>query len=163
MAKIKNIQLKAIKFFNSGRGEGVTANLYIDNKKQGFIHDAGVGGMLEIDFLSREAREIFSDRVQAYYEENPASQNSEEDFIEELLQLAETEKVFKQSTKKGFPITIKFQYHKRTDSLEEMFANGFKHAEMVSVANEEVVAEQLEERQPVEYKVYRTLEDFIIQ
>lgn len=162
MAKIKGIELKAVKVFNSRNGSGFESNLYIDGKKVGAAYDAGVGGVMNIDFLEKEAQQTFSERVTAYFQEKPAEMDSEEDFIEELFQLWEAEKQFKKASKQGLVITVDMDYHKRTTPIQEVFSAGYKPSEIVSVRSEEVLQRELAEKQPVEYTVFRTLEDFIL-
>ena len=160
MATIKGIGMKAVKTFKTWDGVGFTANLYMDNKKIGIAQDEGHGGEVEFHILKPEHREEYSRRVKEYYEENPSSMNNEYDFINELYEAWETEKTFKSNTKKGFPITIQMSFHKRTDGVEQMFEGGYKPDIMVGVRNESIVQAQLDEHKPVEYKIFRTAEDF---
>lgn len=162
MASINGVQLKAIKHFETTRGVGFTANVYIDNKKAGIASDEGHGGMVDTRFESRELQETFLKRSKDYFEANPSVMDSPEDFIEELLQFAEAEQMFKKNTKKGFPILLVMNFYKRTDSLESVFANGFKEPQLVSVKDDSTLRVQLMEKNPVEHKVYRSVEDFKI-
>lgn len=160
MATLKGIGLKAVKTFTTGDGLGFTSNLYIDNKKVGIAEDKGQGGEVEFHILKPEHREEFSKRVKKYYEENPAEFDGEYDFINELFEAWETEKQFKASAKKGFPILIAMAFDKRTDDIGARFEGGYKSPIMVGVRDESIIQEQLDEHKPVEYKVFRQLSDF---
>lgn len=162
MATIKGIGFKALKSFQTGDGVGFSANLYMDNKKVGFAQDQGCGGEVEFHILKPEDRAEYSKRVQEYYKENPAEMDNEYDFINELYEITETEKQFKKNAKKGFPIIIQMSFHKRTDTIEQVFAGGYKPDIMVGVRDENVAQSEIEKQKPVEYKIFRTLEDFNI-
>lgn len=162
MASINGVQLKAIKHFETTRGVGFTASIYIDNKKVGIASDEGRGGMVDTHFVKHENAALFSERAKAYYESNPSVMESNEQFIEELLHFAEEELTFKKNEKKGFPILIVMNFHKRTDSLESLFANGYKEPKLISVKDDSTLSEQLMQLKPVEHKVYRSVADFVI-
>lgn len=162
MAKIKNVQLKSVKTFIGREGHGFNATLYINNKKVGFVTDHANGGELSIDFEKRETRIEFSQIVKEYFDEKPATFDGESMFIEELLQLTEAEKTFKKNSKKGYPILVELRYKGRTEDMTKMYSGSMKLDEMVGGVDEETIKQVIEESKPVEYTVFRTLEDFII-
>lgn len=85
------------------------------------------------------------------------------ELIEELYALYETEKYFKQQVKKGFSAVVEVRYHKRTEDFIKNY-DPSKRDCMVAFRewNEEAKKQLMKEYQPVEYKVYQKLEDFII-
>lgn len=160
MASINGVALKAVKSFVAMEGIGFTSNVYIDNKKVGAAGDGGYGGNVEIA-IEPKYREEFAKRVKVYFEKNPAIFSGDEWFINELYEMWENEKHFKKNSKKGFPILISMTYRKRNE--ESPLDRHFKPDVMVSVATESDIEYNLKNYEPVEYKVFRKLEDFNIK
>lgn len=158
MAKIKGIEVKALKMFRSRNGYGFEANIYLNNKKIGNAYDEGVGGEMTIRILP-EYREDFSTIVSDYYNENPSTFDGEDSFIEELIALKENENSFKKLIKKGFITCIELRYVKRTTPINEY---KLKPSNFIGLKNNSIIPTILEKYKPVEYTVYSSLEDFNI-
>lgn len=161
MAKIKGIQLKAIKNFQGRQGYGLSANLYFKGKKVGFVIDEANGGAIDVMVESpyrEEVYELINERIK---EQNGVlGYDDDEAFINELIELTESEKILKREIKKGAKVISKFCYHDRNCSFEEYFAA--KESEMYSFKTESAYELQKAKLKPNFTKTYRTLEDFII-
>lgn len=170
MAKIMGLELKSVKTFIGTDGYGLNANLYYKGKKVAFILDKGNGGPLNIQFMPNVKQEDIFDIAQKYYEKYPkfmlydTAWGKLEDFVEELYALYETEKYFKKQVKKGFPIVVEVRYNKRTDDFLKNY-DPSKQDCMVAFKewSDRTKDYLMKEYQPVEYKVYEKLEDFIIE
>lgn len=160
MASIKGIQLKALKMYQTPSGTDFSANLYIDNKKVGQTVDVGDGGPIRIHFDKPEAQGVFEERMKTYFEENPTDVDGEDDFIVELIHLFEAEQMYKKNVKKDAHILITMQFHERTNTVDSLLKKDFKEPILLSITNEDILDELIEERKPVEYQIYRSLEDF---
>jgi hypothetical protein len=159
MASINGIALKAVKTFQTMDGVGFQSNVYIGNKKIGVAGDGGFGGSVDIHILP-EYRKEFSKRIQDYFEKHPAYLHTDEDFINELYELLETENQFKKNTKKGFPILISLSCYNRLKGFD--FEQPYQSSKMIGVIKESQIEEQVKKHKPIEYTVYRTLNDFIL-
>lgn len=71
MAKIYDIELKAVKEFPSSDGITVAANIYFRNKKVGTYYNPGNGHPEEITFVSKEDEEDVIHAMMAYGKANP--------------------------------------------------------------------------------------------
>lgn len=174
MAKIYNVQLKAIKSHMTSDGYATYANVYLDNKLVGEIYDDGVGAGMWAHFKSKEIEEKLADIARRFYKNFPTYVINESrsdfgmiiDFLEEeVLFLTELEKHFKNNVKKGFPITLVLKTHTRE---ENPFAirDTYSSPEILAAKkwNKEVEA-YIREKYPnfKDITVFSKLENFIIE
>lgn len=171
MAKIMGLQLKGLKYFQGMEGTGFNANLYLNNKKVAFCMDEGCGGEMSIqwlDFKDTSSRESAYKIANEYYEKYPKSlfYTSDEgklvEVIEELISLSEVEKWYKKQVKAGFKIVVDIRYNKRTSTLDE--CDFTKNDIQVCYVgwNSKTEENMKEKYKPVEYTVYKSLDDFNI-
>lgn len=160
MAQIKEFQLKGVKLFASRNGYGLSASIYLKNKKIGEAYDAGNGGVMDIMIEDPANRTKFSESVEAYYRENPSTLDGEGGFIDELAALKDVEGFFKKNVKKGYPITIVLSFNKRKSDLEDI---SLEEDKILGLSSESAIEMVLNQYNPVEHRVYRSLEDFIIE
>lgn len=174
MAKIKGIQLKAVKSFETMDGFAISANVYLNNKKVGEIIDEGNGGGMYGHFNGPKIEEELATIVKKFYEENPRyfiikPKNNLGwiiEFIEsELLELHDIEKEFKKNSKKGFGIMLFLSTHSR---MEDPFNNGipYEGEQMVSVRVWDKKMEEMIKKDYPNFKnirIFKSLEDFIIE
>lgn len=170
MAKIFNFELKALKSFTGREGIGFTANLYFKNKKVGEVNDYADGAGTNFDWdykVSNEIKEQAIVSVRDYYAKYPSWRITETTtdigyiavLCDELYELKETEKFFKKQIKKhpnGALLDMRF-------SRRNVFELGSSPAQMVFVFeySQENLDKNLEEFKPIEYNVFRDLNDFI--
>lgn len=160
MAKIKGFELKGVKVFTARNGYGLSANIYLNNKKIGTAYDAGNGGAMDIFIEKPENRSKFSEVVETYYRENPSTLDGENGFIDELAALKEIESVFKKNEKKGYPITIALSFNKRNADLNEI---SLEEDIVLGLSSESAIQMVIDQYNPFEYTIYRSLKDFIIE
>jgi hypothetical protein len=168
MAKIAGIELKAVKQFVGHDGYGFEATVYMDGKRIGHAFDGAYGGEIELR-IDRPFDEEYTKRAAAYFAKNPTvyAENVYAQrtwLLEELLRLKEIEKVFKKNIKKGFAWTIDLRYQKRSATWDEILGDKrVKQDEIVSiVAKDSILEKVLKEHQPVEYTVFKSETDFVI-
>jgi|GEM_PF-4794825 len=159
MAKIKGIQLKAVNYFRGHDGYGVSANLYLDNKKIGEILDDGWGGGFQIHIEQKEKEEILKERVKRYFDENPSEFPEVEIFLDDLLNLSNLEKDWKKMVKDGLPILVDMHFRK----IGTVPVGATKKPVCMGVNNEATLQKVLLEYKPVDHRVYRSEKDFIIE
>lgn len=162
MAKLMGVQLKAVKRWEGMEGYGLSANLYIDNKKVGTVLDEGNGGMIFINVL-REKQNLLDERRTKYFEKYPpvsTSDTDEESFIYELIYKTEDESDFKKFVKRGYPIMVATEHPIVFDEpmpvCERVGCKTFKAAS-------DYIAEKKKEWPKMVFKTYGCLEDFIIE
>jgi len=171
MAEIMGLELKGVKTFIGTDGYGLSANLYLKGKKVASVLDEGNGRGLNVSFLDNSKKDEIFTIAQKYYKKYPkfilydnekwAKLN---ELIEELYSLYQTEKYFKKQVKKDYPIIIEIHYIKRTDNFMKNYSPS-KQDCMVAFKewSDKSKKHLIEEYQPVEYKVYQKLKDFIIE
>lgn len=172
MANIRGIQLKSVKTLLMSDGYAITANVYLNNKKAGDIEDEGNGGEMMVR-IDKSYDKSITDIVSNYYKEcpkhfidpNKGDYGQLLEFVEEVLELHETEKTFKSNTKKGYPITLVLSTHKRE---ENPFGKGMKYKSpiMVGVKTWDDKMEKYIKEQYKDYSIitpYKSLDDFIIK
>jgi hypothetical protein len=98
MAKINGVELKGFKTFRGHDGNGWEANVYLDNKKVGYVVEDGWGGGLQIE-LSEGDTKITEIRSAAFYKENPSQFETLDMFFDKLSCLLDLEKIFKKKNK----------------------------------------------------------------
>lgn len=132
MAKINGIQLKAVKTFVGTDGMGFSANIYLDNKKVGHVHDSAYGGCYDYDYDTKEGQEAVKEKIKEHYEKHPTVDTfkiydmqideidmdnlprksyedmfePEDEFFSELLHLTLQEKDYKKNAKKGYTVMV---------------------------------------------------------
>ena len=108
MAKIKNVELKAIKKTIGREGDGFTANVYYNKKKVGSVADYGDGAISLSVYIDKDKQEELKKIAIDYYKEHPkyyVDINSDRvlsDFLSELHELKFYEDVYKKNLKKGW-------------------------------------------------------------
>lgn len=167
MAKIKDIQLKAIKENIGHDLNGVQANIYFKNKKVGYILDDGWGGELEIS-VDPNAR----DRVYEAAEEGHQfvyvswGHDKVSEFFEHLLEVSAQEKFFKKQSKLGYEAVVYLDYSPRTKNgtvdLNKL-REATKNPQLFAVPKEKDIQDLIKEKKPTFHQVYTKLEDFIIE
>lgn len=171
MAKIKKVQLKAVKMFEGREGYGFNANIYFNNRFVGKASDYGNGGCVDINFSSNDIKLNILNLAKQYFEENPKYMLSNndydyiEEFIEELLYLHQIEKSYKTGVKQGYPITVTLNYnHRDVRPFSEEYNS--KQEEVLNCRdwNDEIEANiRAKYNQPSVVKVYRDISDFDIE
>lgn len=163
MASIFGFKLKNRKTFQGRDWEGNQGDLWYGNKKVAWYNDSGNGGMADIEFYDgRKGREeyqpILDAAVKKYYERFPLEgKHSDltpdaEMFMGELLELMDTEKVYKRMQKKGYPNVIIYK-EKENSPYNDVL--GFK---LKQAANE-----YIEKNKLTAYNLYTSLNDFDIK
>lgn len=164
MAVIKGFQLKAVTNFRGHEGEPLQqANLYLQNKKVGFLSEDANGGMAQIDILP-EFREQWESASQAYTAEHPESVglSPQETLFYALFELTLNEKEYKKAIKKGYSVVA--QYNKLMEYPDgRVFPSG--HQIMVTttdVADLEKYEKENWKDEKYEKHVFTSLNDFIL-
>lgn len=155
MASIYGISLKSIKFIklNSDKETyGFTANLYVDNKKVALCSCLEHAKAPTIDWV----KDIdLSDRLNKYvtiYKNDNFGFTDIDTLINHLLELNDIEKEFKSAIKKGAKALISFYSSRRGRCIV-----GFTQWN-------DVIEEKFKAKyNPKEFKVYTSLDDFILQ
>lgn len=105
MAKINNIELKAVRRFADHEGFMIAqGNVYFKNKKLGFWSQDSWGGPDRFDF----DEELLSKEVESYRLHAPMEKEAYRKFADlscllcDLLALTDEEKTYKKGVKKGF-------------------------------------------------------------
>jgi len=165
MAKIKGIQLKAMKLNFGHDGTGLKGNVYMDNKRIGEILDEGFGGGMEIDIMDTKVDE-FKKRVDTYIAQNEIILSPSEHFIEELAKLSWMEKTYKQFVKGGCPILLHMDYRPYNEDGTINWEDApipNPPEEFVPCESHDDVKKVLEEnKKDVKHKIYESLDDFVI-
>lgn len=171
MAKIMGLQLKAYKSFQGMDGYGFNANLYLNNKKVAFCYDAGNGGEAEIQWLDINNTKAVVETykiVNEYYKKYPKYLFDSSDhgkvleLVEDLIALMEVEKWFKNMIKKGFKFVVDIKYNKRTATLEEYDFSKQDVQVCYKTWDDKIEQEMKYKYTPIEFTVYKSLEDFNI-
>ena len=163
MGKIYNCELKGIKTL---KNEGFIGNLYYKNKKIINYIDNNDGSFPKIEFIKNDLKDDFISVVKDFYNKYPKEMidTKEEylivEFVEELYRLKELENIFKKLNKKEETVLILLKFSKRTDCI----TNYEKEDICLSSTlwNDEFKDKLLEKYKPIEYIVYKSLEDFDI-
>ena len=162
MASIFGFKLKNRRTFQGRDWEGNQGDLWYGNKKVAWYNDSGNGSMADIDFYDgRKGREeyqpILDAAVKQYYERFPLEgENADlpvdvDMFMGDLLELMDTEKVYKRMQKKGYPNVV---IYKENENSPYNKVIGFK---IKQAANEYITKSKL-----TEYELYTSLKDFDI-
>ena len=100
----EQLTIKGLKTWNTYDGGGYQFNLYRNNKKVAFVHNAGDGGEMDIDWFSKEEEKSISEYVKTlpnWENQGFSGEMSVGIFLEELLEEQETEKWLNKQRKKG--------------------------------------------------------------
>jgi hypothetical protein len=162
MAKIKELELKAVHYFNGHDGYGVSANLYMDGKKIGEMLDDGWGGGIQIHIASVEKQKEFSERVQSYFAEQPDEFETDDIFLNYLLDLWNLQKEFKKMQKKGFPILLHMEFRSKNPTQEE-WEHPVPVPKTFGILSEVALEKTIQEHNPKVTQIFRSLDDFNIQ
>lgn len=159
MAKIKGVELKAVKCFKGHEGEPLTqGNIYMNGKKIGYYSEDFMSGPIHLD-IEKEYEEKFEkivdDVTGGKYE-----YMAKDVFIDELLTLKELEGDFKKAVKEGYkalilvehprqhPFTIKSPTTSTEETIKWLDENGY---------------EKYKEDEKYSLKVYNDLNQFIVE
>ncbi|MDF2879963.1 MAG: hypothetical protein K0R54_520 [Clostridiaceae bacterium] len=170
MAKIMNLELKGFKEFEGHDGYGFNANLYYNGKKVAHCHDDACGGCLDIIwFIDADKREDVFKSIKEYYTKYPAYMLHENDygiteqFINEFVGILRFEKWYKKMLKNGYTVAVTINYNKRTTPLlkrdfttEDIYVAYLKWDKQTEKSMKAMYS-------PVEYTVYKSLDDLIIK
>lgn len=174
MAKIYGVQLKSVKMHMTSDGYATYANIYLNNKKVGAMHDDGVGAGMWADFVTNEDGKILTDIAKRFYEKNPTYfiESDINDFgillnflEEELLLLHDIEKEYKANSKKGYTVTLLLQTHNRNENPFAIRENYDTPLILGVTKWDDDMKKHIRNKYP-KYKnitVYSSLEDFIIE
>ena len=157
MATIKGVALKAIKTNIGHDHAGFQANIYLKNKKIGEVTDDGWGGPLQIHF--DKEKEAFYSIAKAYKQEQKEKLLSDDELIiHNLLTLSDLEKEYKKAIKKGYESILFLDYRPSESDVPVPFPS----EEIYLIPNEESANQVLQDKKPVQYKMYTNLNDFVI-
>lgn len=126
MASLNGVSLKKLQKMRGREGIAFSADIYIDGKKAGFVEDDGNGGSLCIHGYEggdREFDKVLDERAKAYFAKHPTVMSvrhdggHDEDLINELFHLVETETYFKKMAKKGYAAVVEVSY--RTPEISD--------------------------------------------
>jgi hypothetical protein len=182
MAKVFGVQMKAIKKWESRDGFGLSANVYLDNKKVGTYFDNGDGSMpdLRLDNYS-ETLPILKQRAKQYFEKYPVDATGlelddedileirypflfdEDAFIEEVLRITENEKICKKEFKKGFKIVVLTDYPTFAKGAHPVPYYGRFIGTDAHVRAKEWMTEQKQKWPLIKLESHGNLEGFIIE
>ena len=140
-----NYEIKGLKTFMGMEGYGVNASLYYKGKKIAFIIDEGNGGCLNIDYLDGHHRNTpqhitdflktlpsFTNRERGYeFREDEENRLDEEDFCNELIDFALSNREFKKCLNKVSVLTDDntiASYKAKASDLDKVF--NFKEGKM---------------------------------
>lgn len=168
MAKIYNLELKAIKTIEGLKGHGFSASLYYMNKKVATCIDnaeadeACLNVIFENKVKGTELEKEIKDVCTQYFKDYPKEliDSNLVELIYELYELKSIEDVYKKAIKKGFVAVIELRSFKRVNCISDFN----KEPEVYSCKkwDEEFKQLILNKFKPIEYTVYQDLEDFII-
>ena len=100
----EQLTIKGLKTWDTYDGGGYQFNLYRNNKKVAFVHNAGDGGEMDIDWFLKEEEKSISEYVKTlpkWENQGFSGEMSVGIFLEELLEEQETEKWLNKQRKKG--------------------------------------------------------------
>ena len=157
MAKIYGVEIKTYKGFMGMDNMAFTANLYMDDSKIGTVSNEGYGGSNNIVFNTEESEKAFRTRVKQYFDKYPHQFASADWFINELLELQEFERLFKEESKKGRGILMVMRYNQRVGKFDP------RKDVLVALDNIREIPLLLKKYEPKEHQIYKELSDFVIE
>lgn len=186
MAKIKGVELKALKNYGGHDGEPCFyGNIYVDGTMVGTWRQDSWGGPDDFNFKSKEARESFFKKVEEYFTEHPYEVyydltmeqfvngikpriipygemfEPESSFMAVLLNLALDEKQYKKFAKDGYTTFCIFDYY----HIMAPIPVGTYSAYSPVVPQEEIdkIIQKEKEKYPhSNVRIFKSLDDFII-
>lgn len=157
MASIKGYEAKAVKTFMGEDTGGFTANLYLNNKKIGFIADYGYGGPLTID-VNKEDYDNLTLAGDSYLNETGSKYNSIDIFVDNIVSLKEIESIFKKENKKSKGSIVEL-----SDNFTDKDGNSKPAKVPVTIFVPENYTGNINEDKFDNVRQYHTLSDFIIK
>lgn len=166
MASIKGIELKSIKYGNEKAEHLFKANIYLKNKKIGEVQLLNNENNLIYNWKNEEAYKEFLLIAKEYEIENPINikiLNDEDILINDLLELNELEKEFKRVFKKGAKLIAFLKYNNKNTNMNEY--NVIKEDIILGLSewNNDIERKIIANHNPLEIKLYSSMEDFIIK
>jgi hypothetical protein len=131
----------------------------MDGKKIGKILDDGWGGGMQIHIASVEKYQEFSNRVQSYFAEQPDEFETDDIFLNYLLNLWNLQKGFKKMQKKGFPILLHMEFRNKKPTQDE-WSKPIPVPKTFGILNEVTLQKTIKEHNPKVTQIFRSLEDF---
>ena len=162
MSSIKGFSLKSIKTNVGHDGSGLSANIYFNNKKVGFIEDDGCGVGLEVTFMKN--KEELQSIVDEYVDREDLTPYARLDkFFEKLVRLSLDEKEFKKAVKSGYKAYLRMDYYPRDENGDYSFEDKpIALPESYFVPTVEMANEMIAENKPTFHRLYSSLDDFNI-
>ena len=171
MASINGITLKARKDFRGHEEEPCSqGNLYLGNKKIGFWSNSSYGGPDEVHLEPGLSEEKLNDKIRELNKGKAEALGGYElDLLmEDLLNLQDTEKIFKQTLKEGYTalFVVTCEWQDIGYSLMPVHVDGKTPEEIYSVLYDQIKAAKvvagLSMDAEDEIALYKTLDDFNI-
>jgi len=171
MASINGITLKARTDFRGHEGEPCSqGNLYLGNKKIGFWSQSSYGGPDEVRLEPGLSEEKLNDKIRELNKgKSEALGGYKLDLLmEDLLNLQNAEKIYKQSLKKGYTalFVVTCEWQDIIYSLMPVHVNGKTSEEIYSALYDKIKEAKKNSGISVdaedEIALYKTLDDFNI-
>lgn len=159
MASLNGIKITGLKTFEGREGMGYQGNITMDGKKIGRVFDEARGGEVDVDIEASHKSE-FERRMKSYFESYPSEYPVMDIFLEELVNLIETEKLYKKHEKKGMKILADLYKAPKSQTLID--GRYLNSPETMVFANEKTLERIIAEKGYKDQVVYRSAEDFII-
>ena len=155
MARINGISLKSVKFIKldeKKRHYGFTAGLYVDNKKVAVCSCLEINKTPTIEWCKDICIDDKVDKYISNYNKDISVFSKIDILLNDLLELSDFEKEYKSMIKKGANVLIAFNSAKKGDCIV-----GFE------TWNDDIETRFKNKYKPTEYKVFKSLDDFIIE
>lgn len=167
MAKIKGIELKEVKDIINNEFTGIKANVYLESEKVGYILKDTLNNEVELSIASNVMKDVYKaaeDGHKLIYVSWGKDKIPE--FFNYLFQLYFEEELFKLKKKQGYEALIYLDYYpRREDGVIDGENNlGFaKSPQCIPIQKDTNIEKIIKKNQPSFYRIYKELEDFIIE
>jgi hypothetical protein len=150
---IKGIECRNNISLPSRNGISSQGEIYLHGQKIGWYEDEGRGGCWDIHFESPALGQAFNKIVKEYYgEEYNDMLEPEDQFLAELLDLMDFKKQYDQITANGYPIVVHMQLSEHPMDTK-----------VVGLKKGYLIEPTIERYKPLQYRVYKSPTDFIIE
>lgn len=159
MASISGISIDQYIEHETDNGMYFAGDIIMDGKKIGRFENDGEGGPTQFFFDKQDYKDEFEQRVSKYFHDHPATLDDNEGFVIELLDLMDAEKQFiKRSQQLKRPIILlQVNTYSRTSTYDDITEVATTY---YTLLNEVELQPLIQQIKPIEYFVYRQLQDF---
>lgn len=178
MAKIKEIELRNIEENLGINDIGTQADIFFKGDKVGYIYDDGWNSDIEVIINVDKANQLHYAIEEAFeITDMTWKKRGVNPFFEHLLEFSLHEKFFKEKSKRGYEAVVFLNYIPRTqdglinyntqvdikENMGRYLKSVNKVTNLIAIHKIEDFRDLIKKEQPTYYRLYTTIEDFIIE